>query len=366
MNQLHGTNFMALQNKIQHKIKLYPKVLFICAGSTSVGLGHVIRTKNVATVFSLKGTVHVIIIGDKTVVKLLYGASFSFNIIPNTDKINKLIENYNPDIVVFDLIKFPKKIFRKLNRKSITVSISPIFNCLSEVNLFFNRTVYNKFNNINKINKKIKIFNGLKYTILRENCTKISYNEYARDLKINPLPIAISMGGCDANNKTLEVLSSLKKISPSVVFWVMLGEGYDHSFQSLIDSVACDSPHEIILAKTNDSMWRVLRMCKIVILAGGITTYEAAYAGLPSINILESKDKIFLIKELEEKGVCINAGYSFKDALKNIKTEIDYLYNNRSKLLDMHIRSKKLIDEKGAWRIYKEINNLYQYQKSNI
>lgn len=344
----------------RNKKKSDLRVLFISAGSVCLGLGHVMRTRSIAEIFSLKGDVHVVVIGDSTVVKLLYGVNFSYDIIDDTGKVPELLERHNPNVVIFDLILFPKNILKKIDKNIITVSISPVFNCLPEVNLFFNRTIYNKFEKTVGIKKKTKIFSGLEYTIIRKNCIKISDSEYKRDLENNPLPIAINMGGSDANNKTLEVLNSLKKISPSVVFWVMLGEGYNHSFQALADSIICDSRHEIVLAKTNDSMWRVLRMCKIVILAGGVTTYEAAYAGLPSINILESRDRSFLIKELEEKGVCLNAGYSFQNALKKIKTQIDYLYNNRSKLLDMHMKSKGLIDDKGAWRIFNKINNFYQ------
>ena len=36
-----------------------------------------------------------------------------------------------------------------------------------------------------------------------------------------------------------------------------------------------------ILAKTNRSMWRVLGNCSLAILAGGVTSYEAAFAGCP-------------------------------------------------------------------------------------
>jgi spore coat polysaccharide biosynthesis predicted glycosyltransferase SpsG len=139
----------------------------------------------------------------------------------------------------------------------------------------------------------------------------------------------------------------------------MLGEGYTHSYQDLVDSIK-GSRHEIILAKSNDSMWRILSTCALTILAGGTTTYEAAYAGLPSINTLETNQHLFLIQELVDKGICLCAGTTFSESLNHLNSLILQLSQNPNELFAIHQRSKALISGLAAEKIVQEIHSIYQ------
>src|SRR5690606_13803362 len=102
-------------------------------------------------------------------------------------------------------------------------------------------------------------FASLDYAIIQENCKNIRTSAYEDNLELQHFPIAISMGGGDAANKTLSVLRSLKKCPVPATFWVMLGEGYKHSFDKLVNEIISDSKHEIILARANKSMWQILK-----------------------------------------------------------------------------------------------------------
>ena len=133
----------------------------------------------------------------------------------------------------------------------------------------------------------------------------------------------------------------------------MLGEGYRHSYDDLINEIKRDSSHEIILAKTNKSMWQILHNCVLSIVPGGITSYEAAYAGLPTITMLENEEQLYLIQELLERNTSIYIGKMSHDNMIKLNDVITELHNNRYQLLQMHLNTKKIIDGKGAGRIYK-------------
>ena len=173
-----------------------------------------------------------------------------------------------------------------------------------------------------------------------------------------PLSVAICMGGSDAFNATLNILEQVRGISIPLIFWVLVGEGYTHSYNELIDCVKQDKIHEIIVAKTIRSMWRILSSCAIGIFAGGITTYEAAYAGLPSINTIVSENQHFLLKELEDMGACFCIGSDFNMFGGHIHRILLELDSNRDELINMHRRSKLLIDGLGAYRIANELSLL--------
>jgi spore coat polysaccharide biosynthesis predicted glycosyltransferase SpsG len=165
------------------------------------------------------------------------------------------------------------------------------------------------------------------------------------------------MGGGDAANKTLQFLRSLQKCNVPATFWVLIGECYNHSIDLLIKSMDVDHNHEIVLAKTNDSMWSILHNCVIAILPGGVTAYEAAYAGLPTITMSFGSENVFLIQELADSGVTIHTGVFSTSNLVQLNREVERLYHNRKALLEMHCRCKKLIDGKGCLRIISILEN---------
>ncbi len=328
------------------------KVLFLCKASTETGLGHLIRSRSLAIKFHQNlrhvGEVKFIGIGTRKIIGRLLGQStFETDIVDNEQQI-QLEKLY--DIIFFDMLTIEEKAVNYLKQYGkFLVSISPIFNCMKEMDLLFHRS---KHINLSEGNVPKKILASLKYAVIQENCSRISTARYEENLENQNFPIAISMGGGDAANKTLTLLKSLKNCKIPATFWVMLGEGYQYSYDSLINEIGKDSQHEIILAKTNKSMWEILKNCVFAILPGGITTYEAAYAGLPTINFSENPGKEFIIRELLEEQVCLLAGDLTSENLNNLNDQLKTLYNDRVELMKMHLNSKKVLDGKGADRIF--------------
>ena len=175
------------------------------------------------------------------------------------------------------------------------------------------------------------------------------------------MSVAISMGGGDAANNTLQVLKSVIHLQEPTVFWVMLGMGFNHCYNELVQTTAKTPHHEIILAKTNQNMWHIMSNCVIGIFTGGLTTIESVYAGLPSINIFQSRRFRDVINpELFEKGICLDGG-DFSDSHLNNATEtLNDINKNRNKLWELHLTSQCLIDKKGSCRVLEIIEKTNQ------
>jgi spore coat polysaccharide biosynthesis predicted glycosyltransferase SpsG len=235
----------------------------------------------------------------------------------------------------------------------MTISLSPIFNHLGQVDYIYHRTSI-LGDDWPKGQGKPITRSGLEYAVINPSCRQITEDYFRQNLLFQELSIAVSMGGTDAANKTLQVLKAIKSVPHKLLIWVILGEGYAHSYQDLLDSMK-DSKNEIILVKTNDSLWRILSTCSVAILSGGITTYEAAYAGLPTINLIEDERHAFLIQELLAKEVSVRAGSNWIEGLNSLPSILVDYFNHRDKLLCMHQNSKALIDGLGAERITQDI-----------
>ncbi len=326
------------------------KILFLCKASTKTGLGHLIRSRSLANQFAKQQAsvnIDFTIIGESLVARLMNEVGYPYSIYED-ESLLPTLGSY--DVCFFDMIDISDSLFHKVSDQvQLKVSISPIFNKMSSVDIFFNRT---KYHNLPDAHLPPNIYSSLEYTIIQDACKKIKTSIYEDNLELSQFPIAVCMGGGDAANKTLNFLKSLKKCKVPATFWVMLGEGYSHSYDQLISEIKKNSDHEIILAKANKSMWQILKNCILAILPGGITTYEAAYAGLPTLNLLENEDSYFLIKELEEEKVCLYNGKINTENIESVNSVIERLYHNRKELLMMHLNSKQLIPNESARNIY--------------
>lgn len=333
------------------------KLSIFCKASTDIGLGHLFRSYAFVQQVLQKypeSKIEFHLIGDNNLIKLLDENSFEIKHYANECEI-KSIDSYGK-YVFFDLIELDSKLICDILRDCIaSACLSPIFNNLDKVNYYYSRT---KHTNItSELYPNLKMRNGLEYAIIQGNCKPISAGAFEQNLKGDYFPVAIIMGGGDAKNKTLELLKGLKNCKVPATFWIMLGEGYKHSLDELTDQIREDTKHEIILAKTNSSMWHILSNCVLAILPGGITSYEAVRAGLPSINFYDNPDQEFLIKEICENNAAFNFGQYSGKTIFEISSFIEQLYYNRKLLFKMHVDSKGLIDGNGAIRIIDDIIN---------
>ncbi len=325
------------------------KILFICKASVNIGLGHLIRSRSLAVglkKISDKIDIDFFLITNCNFNNFFPSPSFNFQVI---DSEKKFVAAKKYDFVFIDLTQISNFLFLKIkNISKKTISLSPSFNMLKEVDILINRTKYLP----QRRNLPKKIFAGLEYAIIQDDCQKIGAGLFEENLKSPNFPVAISMGGGDAANKTLKLIKILKKCSIPATFWVLLGEGYKFSYDDLIKEIKNNTHHEIILVNSNRSMWEILKNCLLLILPGGITSYESVYAGLPSINLLEEKNNYFLIKEIVDKKACLYGGeFNDKNLLK-INSKIESLYDNKNELMEMHIKSKRLLDKKSFERIH--------------
>lgn len=327
-------------------------ISFIIKASTKIGYGHLIRSRTLANrIQNLKHRddhISYYIIGNSKLDILLSKVTFDYIIFESEEELIKDFDNLKlNEVVIFDLLTVEEELFKLARRAPTVISLSPIFNWMDSVDVLFHRTKYHNY----QFNEKTQVHKGLEYTLIQETCKPIETSSFKKHLSEEKLSIAVSMGGGDAANKSLAVIKELNKLKKDYIVWLMLGQGYKYSYDELIEE-SKKSHHEIILAKTNTSMWKVLSLCSLLILPGGVTSYEAAFVGLPTINVIRNKEERYLIQELLELGIA--------DEVEAIDTgalieKVDFYNENRSELFTCHTNSKGVIGGFAANLIYEEI-----------
>jgi spore coat polysaccharide biosynthesis predicted glycosyltransferase SpsG len=335
-------------------------ILIVCRGTVLDGLGHLLRVRTFAQASQKQHSVEIAAILDKGLETIfsdiackchLFNANNQFAIF-----FQKIQHKY--DVIIFDLLSISSDIIIDAKKKAkLLVSLSPIFNQMCEMDMLFTR-----FTDTSYACAKPKIFSGLEYTILGNQCLKITDSIYEYNLSKESFPIAICMGGTDAANKTLKILQNIITLDSPLTIWVLLGEGYSYSYDTLIHTAKQSTIHEIILAKTNKSMWSVMANCCLAILAGGLTTMEAIYAGLPSINVFEVKQYSDSMKELFDSGVTIYGGSIDNGDLPQILKKLNSIINKKEVLREFRIKCQNtMIDKCGSERIISILKNEIEF-----
>lgn len=321
----------------------------ICRGSVTEGLGHLLRTRTFANYAARFHEVDVLALVDPGLEILL--ASLPCPVCPARREADLLprIARFQPDVLVFDTTRMDPDTFAAARRLArLTVSISPVFDRANQLDLLFTRTRCAPL-------PGVKIRAGLEYAIFSDHCQPIDDSTYERNLSLPELPIAVSMGGADAANKTLAVLQAITRMPEPSTIIVLLGEGYAHSYNALVDRVRGDTRHEVVLAKTNRSMWRVMSHAAIALLAGGLTTVEAIHAGLPSLNLLDRPEHRHLLGDFFNLGVCLDGGPFSRESLDRAVQTLRHLHRHRDELRRMRQRSAGLLDNHGPRRVLQAI-----------
>ncbi len=325
------------------------RVGVIARGSAQDGLGHFMRARAVATAMAEEGAeVTVLLRGEQTGNVLFRHAGLPVRFCDTDEDAAACLEGWRPDVTVFDTLTFSAASFGRIAALAPTVSLSPVFDQLDRVDHLFHRTVHENPEWSSRVSFP-KIHKGLEYSVISERCRQIPRPVFQRNLRQSPLSIAISMGGADAPNRTLDILQGLASANCSLLIWVLLGEAYTHSYEALVTAVR-GSRHEVILVKSNESMWRVLESVCLIVCSGGMTTYEAAFAGLPSLNLPLHGDRHYLLAELETRGAC-KVMQESRAGFPEVLHLIERLECNREELLKMRDIAAAAIPPHGASRV---------------
>lgn len=326
-------------------------VLVLAKGTRSQGMGHLMRSISFANDLITYGVeVDYHAFTDESGRRFISAiASFESQIHDYSSAIPYLGKGY--DAVVFDMLSFPREEIERLKRDTdVLISISPIFDQMALMTSVVHRA--HDLQSDADLSGKDCLF-GPEYTIIRTDCHKKSSAQVEVQMKENPLRVGLCMGGADINNLTLRYLQELVKIDQSLTLFVMLGEGYLHSMDEIGLIASTYVQHEVVLAKTSRSMWTILDTCGLIICPGGITLYESAYVGIPTIYISLSEKSQELSEGISSIGAGIHAGQHGESTPAKVKEILESLMENRSDLIAMHRSSEGFIDGNSSERIYR-------------
>lgn len=253
-------------------------------------------------------------------------------------------------INIFDILNCSDDIKKKLKNSfnCITISLSPVSQINDSVDLIISRGFIQKHKNIRQIF-------GIEYSVIRGDISRINKNDYDKLINKRRLNLGISMGGSDPMNLSKLVIKEIKGISIPTTVWLALGSEYKNDINELFVEIKSSKYVDLVVGNVFEDLWLFLDKCQLVILQGGLTTTEAAFRGIPSINISKFVTQSEINRKLFESN---SSWFIDKENIGQINNLILDKFRQKEILKKASLQSKKLIDGKGASRVKNEIFKL--------
>lgn len=336
------------------------KTAFFRVDSSSIlGTGHLNRCLTLAKSLSHNGVL-VHFICNESSQKIIGPSNFTFHYIGDdlpqdqdilkTSEIIKKIDGEK--ILIVDLYSCDatyEKSFRPFV-KSIVV-IDDLANRSHDCDLLVDVTYGREARHYQKlVSKDCQILSGTQYALLSEEFAKSRVVEAAL---FDALNVHVFFGGSDAQNFTLRFsqlfLSSIKNIRLTLV------TGAFYKFSDTLEALKKTHPDQVKIYSNTKNMASTMVSCNVAIGAPGITTWERACMGLPSVYLATADNQIPILKQLQQEGFCEFLGMASEIKDEDFVGDIEIIFKNKVALQRMRQISFDAVDGLGATRVASEI-----------
>jgi UDP-2,4-diacetamido-2,4,6-trideoxy-beta-L-altropyranose hydrolase len=194
-----------------------------------------------------------------------------------------------------------------------------------------------------------QLFLGTSYVLLRRDFLK--WKGWERSIPKVARKILVTLGGGDLNNATLKVIKSLSNLDIEdleVVVVVGAGNPHHHVLSAAIEEVE-EMP--IILKKDVTNMPKLMAWADVAVSAGGSTSWELAFMGLPGLILGIAENQRLAVNELIRKGVFIGFAEGESIDAQTLAKSIGKLILAQKDRLAMSHRGKELVDGFGGNRV---------------
>ncbi len=181
---------------------------------------------------------------------------------------------------------------------------------------------------------------GPQFALLREDFIEARRHLRERDGSVRR--IMISFGGSDPSNETAKALGAIQRLDQSAMAVdVVVGSSNPH--RRNIEALCNSLPNTKYYCQI-DTMAQLMAEADLFIGAGGSTTWERCYLGLPSITLILAQNQQELTEAVASAGATVNLGWSGHVGAPDLASAIRSLMNNRGTLVSL---SKKALQVMG-------------------
>jgi UDP-2,4-diacetamido-2,4,6-trideoxy-beta-L-altropyranose hydrolase len=331
--------------------------------SNNIGIGHLIRCFTIAAYLKKKGHNPVFLTKSEHLKDSISSRGFEVEILSDstvTDEISFIGSMINPkinNIIILDInnyntfenVETYTRFIIDLKKLQLYVLAFEDF----KVHPYPSDVVIIPYVGAEKINvssKKSNFLIGPEYFVLSEQFSEVKKAVIAKEVS----QIMISMGGSDASGITLNILESLNRSRIKAHLNVIMGQFSKTEDFQIRDSLG-DYQGSYNIRRSVTNMAEIMCEADLAIINSGLTKYETASIGIPSIVISINDYHYEIMEEFTNFGSAVNIGIADNKIGNKVVDCIYDLTKDYEKRKRMSESGKALIDSNGIKRILSSI-----------
>ncbi|MFC1904273.1 UDP-2,4-diacetamido-2,4,6-trideoxy-beta-L-altropyranose hydrolase [Chloroflexota bacterium] len=337
-------------------------------GSVHLGLGHIMRCLALAQGLEKIGVSSVFTIRDyePKVAELIRRCNFEVELIPRGCDLKEdllltleLVSQYQVKLIIADLCnndtlanidEFSQYLQGLKDGGRFLLTLDDLKAIPFPGDILINPN-YGAENWDHGFGSNTKYLLGPAYFIFRQEFIEAARVE--REIKTDAKNVLIAIGGSDPFDLTGKVVRVLSKLTLNL--HIVLGIDYTESKERELDETLKHCQGNYKLVRVADNLTELMLWADLAITGGGLTKYETAVTGTPSIIIPQVDYLAELVREFEREGTALNLGLADSVGESDIIKAVERLLKDSALRALMSQRGKKLVDGRGIERIISEI-----------
>lgn len=192
---------------------------------------------------------------------------------------------------------------------------------------------------------------GTRYVLLRDQFR--AYRDWQRDIAPVARKVLVTLGGADPDNVTGKVIEALRGLD--VEAKIVVG-GSNPNLEKLKAETGNLKSCEL-LVNSND-MPALMAWADMAIAAGGTTSWELAFMGLPSLVLVLADNQRDIATALDREGISINLGWHPDVQAAKLAETLRTLLVDAERRATMSQRGRQLVDGCGVARVVKILQGI--------
>lgn len=184
----------------------------------------------------------------------------------------------------------------------------------------------------------------------------IAASKAARTISHQGNRVLITVGGSDDQHLTSTALQAVCSLAdPNLSLKVVLGAGFSGKLKREVEDIAQQGVGSLELLEHRADLAEVMLWADLAIIGDGLTKYEAAVTGTPSIMLCRPDRKVSINQEFAQLGSTVYLGYGRPLETALIAQQVERLLGDATLRNQMSQRGKALVDGRGIDRIIAQI-----------
>lgn len=287
------------------------------------------------------GTVLFVLSGEEEAVAVLRERGYYAALVADCKMEQSVLADFQPDVILVNRLNNPPEYIQSLqNFAGLVVTVDDAGEGARHADL--------------RINALYPIADSVgdpQYVALRSEFQEA--HKRGKTVRGKVQELLVTQGGSDTYGFTPRILRALEGMAVRPHCTVVIGPAFRHEAE-LKEAVSAATMDFSILRNARN-MAELMRNADLAITAGGLTMFELACVGTPSLVVCAEPFEVETAARLEKAGAVLNLGFGGSLDYTRLPESVDALAEDAEMRSTMSRCGKQLVDGKGCERIVRLI-----------